>query len=330
LREFLRQRWFLLLLLTGLTLAGFCPEKIRLWTDYLPARATVALVLFLTGWSLESRSFLRSLARPGPALWAVVLSYGIVPSLAWSTGWLLPDADLRIGLLIIASVPCTVASALLWTRLAGGNEATTLTVVLLSTATSWLATSAWLCWGSGTQVKMDINGMMYNLLLFLVIPICLGQLSRSVQPLGRAGTRHKSLLGVLSRLLILAMVFKATVGACEGLKGSSLPLPIGSLLATAVLCISIHLVVLTTGLWSSRWLGFARPSQIAVAFACSQKTLPVSLYLYQAYYVQSFPPAVVSITLYHVGQLVVDTFIAEKLACTRTAYAECVSGQIAS
>jgi sodium/bile acid cotransporter 7 len=78
-----------------------------------------------------------------------------------------------------------------------------------------------------------------------------------------------------------------------------------------LVCVGTHLTALAVGLWSSKGLGFDRPNQIAVAFACSQKTLPVAIYLFDAHY-QSTPLAVVPLVLYHVGQLTVDTFIAER------------------
>jgi sodium/bile acid cotransporter 7 len=313
-KDLLLRHWFLALLLGGVGLALFRPGWLRPGTERLEPRAFVAVALFLMAWGLESRSLFNSLLRPLPALWAVVISYGAVPALGWSLGWLLPDADLRIGLLIIASVPCTLASAVLWTRLAGGNEATALLVVLLTTATSWLATTAWLALGTGTEVAVDVPAMMQGLVLVLVLPVGLGQLSRIFGPMARAASRHKMLLGTISRLFILAIILKAAVGVSDRLAEKSASLAIGPLVATALLCLGIHLAALFGGLWSSRLLNCDRPNRIAVAFAGSQKTLPVALYLFDVYFVESHPLAVVPMVFYHVGQLVVDTLIAERLA----------------
>ena len=59
-----------------------------------------------------------------------------------------------------------------------------------------------------------------------------------------------------------------------------------------------------------------RPRGIGVAFSCSQKTLPVALFLFQTYYQETFPLAVVPLLFYHVGQLILDTWIAEWLSRT--------------
>src|SRR5712692_60691 len=104
-KELLLKRWFLLLILAGVGLALLYPRWVRPCTQWLEPRAAVAAALFLMAWTLETRSLLNSLRRPLPALWAVFISYGFLPALGWSAGWLLTDSNLRIGLLLITAVP---------------------------------------------------------------------------------------------------------------------------------------------------------------------------------------------------------------------------------
>jgi sodium/bile acid cotransporter 7 len=309
--SFLSKHWFLLLLVGGLGLAMWQPGLLRPVTRGLPPLVLVAPALFLMASGLDSRRLFQAVLRPLPALWAVMISYGAVPLVAWLASPLLPNADLRIGLMISASVPCTLASAVLWTRMAGGNEATALLVILLTTASSWLVTTSWLFVGTGTQVQMDPAGMMGELALVLVVPVALGQALRTFGPCARLAARFRTGIGVISRLLIFSVVLKAAVDFRDKLNDRASELGFG-LLLTGVVCVTLHLLALVCGLWSSRGLGFDRPSQIAVAFACSQKTLPVALYLFDAHF-RDFPLAVVPLVFYHGSQLIVDTFIAEKL-----------------
>ncbi|HEY7154644.1 MAG TPA: bile acid:sodium symporter [Gemmataceae bacterium] len=312
--SFLRRHWFLLVLVAGVSLAVARPDWLRPLTAQVPPRGVVAAALFIMAWGLESRSLGRAALRPLPALWAVLVSYGVLPALGWLAGRLVTETDYRIGLLIMTSVPCTLASAALWTRMAGGSEATALLVTLLTTATSWLATTAWLTWTTGAAVGVDSAAMMRELLVILVLPVALGQLARASPPLVRLAHRCRTVLGVVSRLLIFSIIVKAAVDVATRLAArTDLPSP-ALLLGTAGLCAGVHLIALFAGLWGGQALRFDRPSRIAIAFAGSQKTLPVALLLFETYFKEAHPLAVVPIMFYPLGQLVLDTFIAERLA----------------
>src|SRR5205807_1197723 len=104
-RTFLERRWFLLLLLGGLALAAGRPSWLAPFVRLLEPRFVVGMALFLMAWGLESRNLLAAIARPLPALGAVLLSYGALPALGWLGGALVPDADLRLGLQLITCVP---------------------------------------------------------------------------------------------------------------------------------------------------------------------------------------------------------------------------------
>src|SRR5262249_15188672 len=107
--EFLAKRWFLVLLLVGVSLAALWPEWIGLATSWVLVDAVVPAALFLIACGLESRSLLHRVVRPWPALWASCLSYGLVPTLAWLAGRLVDNPEIRVGLMIAASAPCTLA-----------------------------------------------------------------------------------------------------------------------------------------------------------------------------------------------------------------------------
>ncbi len=104
-KDFLRKRWFLLLLVCGVTLAAIIPQRLRPVTEFLEVRVFVASALFLIAWCLESRNLLNVLLRPWPALWAVLISYGAIPVLGYLGGSLFRLPDFRIGLMVSVSVP---------------------------------------------------------------------------------------------------------------------------------------------------------------------------------------------------------------------------------
>jgi len=49
----------------------------------------------------------------------------------------------------MVSVPCTLSSAVLWTRLEAATDALALLITLPATSTAWLVTTAWLALATG-------------------------------------------------------------------------------------------------------------------------------------------------------------------------------------
>jgi sodium/bile acid cotransporter 7 len=312
--SFFAKHWFLIALALGLAAALLQPDALRHVTDYWEPNVAVALSLFLIAWTMPTGSLLAEMRQPWAAAWAVILSYSLVPISASLLGLLAPDPNVRIGLILVASVPCTLSSAVLWTRLAGGNEATALLTVLGTTFTSWFLTTALLFWLTGAEVELDIGDMMAKLVVTLILPVIAGQALRLL-PIGvRLADRHKVAFGGVSQLLILAIVLKAGVSVGEKLHAERAAEVPAIFLWSIVLAVILHLFALASGMITGRWLGFERGRRIAIAFAASQKTLPVSLMLYDQYFKTQFPYAVMPLLFYHVGQLLLDTLIAKHLS----------------
>ncbi|MGF1577820.1 MAG: bile acid:sodium symporter family protein [Gemmataceae bacterium] len=311
--EFVRKRWFLLGIIVGVVLAWFAPEAL-VWTLPITPQLVIGPGLFLMAWTLPTDDLRGALSRPWPGLWATFLSFTVVPGLASVSGLFsfVPD-DVAVGLLIIASGPCTLASVVIWTRMADGNEATALLVIVWTSCVSVGATSAWLAWTTSTSVELSAWDMALKLFQAMLVPMGLGQLFRLYKPAARFATDHKKLLSSIAQLSILLIVWKAC--ADMGTRFQQAPEDISVvLLVTAVgMPVGVHLATLFVGLLTSQVLGFAHKDQIAIAFASSQKTLPVALLLFGTFYRGTHPLAVLPIAFYHFGQLIVDTVIAERL-----------------
>ena len=295
-RSFLSHRWFLLLLSAGLALAVLRPGWFRPLGDRLPLRLVVALSLFLMAWGLEGRRLWLALTRPAGVLWALAISFAFLPLLALLAGFLLPNSDLKLGLLIIACVPCTLSSAVLWTRHAGGDEALALLIVVSTNGLGWLVTPLWLASVANVKVELDPVAMMQALAVVLVVPVALGQAVRFVPGVVGFTSRHRAFIGVVARLLVAAVLICATADGASSVERLSAWLVV----ETAGLCVGLHLAGVFLGLAGGRLLGLARSDRIAIAISGSQKTLPVGLVLL-GYYRHDYPLAVLPLLLYHAG-----------------------------
>jgi sodium/bile acid cotransporter 7 len=251
--------------------------------------------------------------RPAGAALAVAVNLGVVPPLAWLAGRLLEDPGLVNGLIVSAAVPCTQASAAVWTRRAGGNDTIAVLTTLVTSLACFVATPAWLELLAGRTggAGQGFSKLVVRLALVVAAPIVAGQLLRAIAPLRNWVNRHAKGLTLYTQLGILAMVF---VGAVEcgrqiaGVAGGVAPLA-GQIVLMLAVVAAVHLAAWWFGFATAGLLGMSRADQTGVAFAGSQKTLMVGL----AIAIDFGGLAVLPMVAYHIEQLLIDTVLADRL-----------------
>ena len=77
-----------------------------------------------------------------------------------------------------------------------------------------------------------------------------------------------------------------------------------------VVVLVVHILALVSGHLLSWGMGIERAERVAVGFAGSQKTLAVGLYVAVSYFGGL---AILPMMAYHVGQLLIDTIVADYL-----------------
>jgi sodium/bile acid cotransporter 7 len=261
---------------------------------------------------LETSAMWRALRKPGPALLAVCLNFGLLPLLAWAASPLL-SGDLGIGLVVMAAAPCTLASAAVWTRRAGGNDAVAIMVTVITNLICFVVTPLWLVAATGrTDVEIALGPMILKLGWLVVLPMVLAQILRQQPAIGRRATSGKLALGVLAQIGVLAIVLMGAIKC--GLQLSEAPwrdqLSRWDFVLMVGLVLGIHGLVLVLGHGLGRAIGMERGDRIAVGFAGSQKTLMVGLHIALTYYGGL---TILPMVAYHVGQLLVDTLVADRL-----------------
>ncbi len=329
--SFLLKRWFLV----GLVVLISLGIVVGMEGDESPfgkvirqiePRAITAFVLLLMAFSLDSRHLKTSFSAPGPVLWASAVNYGFIPLFGWSLVSLQSIPDFECGLMIACSVPCTLAAASVWTRKAKGNDAVSLLVTLATNSACFLMTPFWLNVTTGQSVEFDTWEMVWRLLLVVLIPTAAGQLLRQIPRLNRFAGQYKTPIGVVAQGAILVLVFSAACGAGARLAGDG---PKPELSAVAIVwgsCIAIHLAAVVVALLGAKSFGYRRADRAAVAFAGSQKTLPIGILLAtdptmfgnpDLYNGLGLPFAIFPMLMYHASQLFLDTAIAERLAASK-------------
>jgi len=315
---FVVRQWFLMGLLAVLVVGFTLWEPLTPLAERFPEKVVVAAVLFLMSWSLDAHAMWRAVSRPTAAVLGIAINFAVVPLLAWLLAFSLPAA-LGRGLCLAAALPCTLASAAVWTRRAGGNDAVALIVTMVTNVSCFLVTPLLLWLMTGSSVSIANGGPLpppWNMVLSLgvvtVLPMIVGQLMRIPPNLARFATAQKSVLSVVCLLGILTMVLLGAINsgrelAKGGVEGS---LGIGVWAMMIAAAVAVHLGALVFGFSAARGLGIARPEAIAVGFAGSQKTLMVGLHIALG---AKFGIGVLPLVVYHVLQLMVDTVAADML-----------------
>lgn len=305
----LRRHWFLLLLMSVLVVGMSLSSHLHEPLSQFPREIVVATVMFITALPM-SFGQLTGAARNYRAVGlALVLSMVAAPPLAWLVGRLLPDS-LAVGLLVAACVPCTLASAAVWTRRGGGNDAIALFVTLVTNLLCFLVLPGWLWAIMGQDVKLDAWSLSQRLLVLVVLPVVVAQVLRRAPVVLQFAARSKQGLSLAAQLGVLSMVLFGAVSAGETLASvDSSAMPIATWAWLVLLVLVLHLLLFAMGWFGGRALGLEYEDQLPVAIAGSQKTLMIGLDVALLF----SGLAVLPMVAYHIVQLVADTLLVDRL-----------------
>ncbi|MFT7644193.1 MAG: sodium/bile acid cotransporter 7 [Pirellulaceae bacterium] len=306
-KQFFKQRWFLIALAVVLAVGIIWSPQLEFLANLKMLRyAIVSAVLFLMAFPLEASAIASTISRPAAALLACVINFGFIPPLAFLLSQIL-QVEMGAGLMVAATTPCTLASAAVWTRRAGGNDSISLLVTLITNGLCFVITPAWLylLTGINSDVISPVE-MISKLGVLVVLPMALAQLLRIYGPLGKWATKNKLPMSFVAQCGILSMVFTGAIRTGLNIYSGDSPAWYDwCMMITAV--VIVHLAALWTGFSLARMIGFTKPDCIAIGISGSQKTLMVGLQVALESGLSALP-----IVCYHVGQLILDTLIADR------------------
>ncbi|WP_164101698.1 bile acid:sodium symporter family protein [Candidatus Laterigemmans baculatus] len=306
-KEFVLRHWFLLLLAISLAVGFLGPSAIADLGDLPGLRPSlVAGVLFLMGLGLGAPAVLESIRYPAAGLLALGINIVGVPLLAALVAPLLP-IDLGGGLIVAAAVPCTLASASVWTRKGGGNDAISMLVTVVTNLLCFLIAPLTLVLLLGRSVPLSFADQAAKLALLVVAPLVAAQVLRQLPAVAAWVSRSKMRISIAAQAGILLMVLFGAAETVRRMGEGGTTTSTLWIVAVGALVIGVHASALFGGWWASGGLGLPARDRMAVAIAGSQKTLMVGLQIAIDCGVSMLP-----MILYHVGQLLVDTLFVER------------------
>jgi solute carrier family 10 (sodium/bile acid cotransporter), member 7 len=320
--SFIQRNWFLvaLLILLPLGIALGREDRLPLLANSvhsLPTSLCTGAILFLMSITLDTGKLVQSLRRPFPVVTACAVNMFLLPLMCLPLLGLQLTPDFRVGLLIAACVPCTMAAASVWTRKAGGNDAVSLLVTLITNAGCFLITPAWMELGrvsfgtADTSDAVPFGDMMIRLMLGALLPALLGQVVRTSSSIRSWVDNNQGLISNLAQSIILTLVFVSSFkGGQEFDFDGTGGLPHEAILVVWGSCIVLHLAAALAAWWVGGLFRFAEADRRAVVLAGSQKTLPIGLLVAEA---TGMPFSIIPMLLFHGSQLFTDTWLASRL-----------------
>ncbi len=303
----LTKHWFLTALASCFAVGYLFAQQLRPLLDMTLLRSgLVFVVIWAMGVTLHADTIRRSISKPLPSLLAIVTNVALVPLLCLPTMWFLPES-LFGGLFITAIVPCTLASASVWTRKAAGDDSIAMMTTVVTNLGCVVVVPLGILLVLSQTAEIDAAAQVKKLAILVVLPLIIAQVMRRAGAAAWAD-RNKTRLSTFGQLGILMMVVFGAIASAtmvDNADGQATTWVTLSLLV--VVAATVHTAALLIGVISARFLKMNRASQIAVGIAGSQKTLMVGLQI-----AIDCGVSVIPMLVYHLCQLFIDTLIADR------------------
>jgi sodium/bile acid cotransporter 7 len=273
----------------------------------------IALIFFLNGLGLSLMAL-----RDGALRWKVHLliqssTFLIFPLLGWGliklTGGRM-SVDLQTGFFYLCALPSTVSSSVALTVAARGNVPVAVFNATLSSLIGVVLTPLWMGWILGhSGTDFAVAPVIMDLLLWLVLPLVLGQLARPL--LSAWFSRNRSRILIVDRLTILTLVYTSFSDSVQqGIWSHyGFIVPVEMIIGTSVLLFTVLLLIRAL----SNPFDLSTEDRIAAIFCGSKKTLASGVPM--AHLIFGANPALglilMPIMIYHPLQLVVGGVMAQ-------------------
>ncbi|MEL6665263.1 MAG: bile acid:sodium symporter family protein [Pseudomonadota bacterium] len=219
--------------------------------------------------------------------------------------------SLRLGFFFLAALPSTISSSVAMTALAKGNVPAAVFNATLSGLLGLVLTPAMVSLVTATGVmQFSLLDAMGNIALMLLAPFAVGQLLRPL--IQSVLTKHKTILSLLDRSVILLIVFTSFATSTAG--GIWTRFSFAEIIATIGLVLVLLAIAFSMTVWLSRRLGLPLADEAAVVFCGSTKSLANGAPIAQILFAGSPLLGVIllPLMLYHQLQLVGCAILAQR------------------
>jgi sodium/bile acid cotransporter 7 len=314
---------FIFWLLFGVFIAILFPAagaKGGLFYAELTTQLGLCIIFFFQGLSLPTSELTRGYEPKRLHAFVIVWNYLLFPAvmlllLLPLTFLLLPE--LRLGFCLLAILPTTVSSAVVFTAVSGGHTSNAIFASVFSNLLSILCVPALALayLAAGTDADVPLAPLYTKLLLLIALPLIAGQLIRKfLTDMSVSLSKHTKTLGNWIIIFIVHCAFAQSVSS-----GFFSQLSARSIITVMSSTVAVLLVVSRLVWWSSALIQPTREQRIAAFFCASQKSLATGLPLATsiiaaAPWLGDGAAVLIPLLCYHPAQLFLAGFISDKWA----------------
>jgi sodium/bile acid cotransporter 7 len=267
----------------------------------------IFIAFFVTGLSLDTSYLSLRDLQVKAALAAIGSSLVLIPLISWALAVHLFPLEVTIGVCIIATAPVSIVSGTVMTGIARGNIPLSIMICLLGNSIGifTIPFSLQLLVGTAGNLELPVFEMLASLITTVLLPIVLGKLARPALKVLIA--RYQGSFSVFQQCIVLLIIFNAFAGSGAKIGAAGAVLP-----ALIAFIAGLHSLILLLNYGISRIIHLDKPSTAAFTIHTSQKTLTVSYVVWAGIFAAQYPLALIPGIVYHLTQMVVDTFVAER------------------
>ena len=289
-----------------------CRGEFARWVG-IASKIAISLLFFLQGARLSRAAVLAGILHWRLHLQIFSSTFIVFPLLGLAlqpiSGTVIAP-PLYVGLLFLCTLPSTVQASVIFTSVAGGNVAAALCSASLSSIIGMALTPLLIGLLLHAHGESSLNGVV-SIALQVLVPFVLGQIAqRRLEPWMK---RNQKTVRRVDLGSVLLMVYGAISAAT--LSGMWRLLPVTSFLVLVAVDGVLLAVILSTNVFVTRRLGFARQDEIAIAFCGTQKSLIMGIPMANALFAGSTLGFVVlPMIVYHQMQFMTCANIARRYA----------------
>lgn len=193
-------------ILIGLFIARYFPSFAVSISWVISLGIFLVIYSILTG--IEIKEILLAFRNLKTTLIALIINFLIVPLYAWFLGYLFVRSypDIWVGLILYLITPC-IGWYLIFTDLAGGNVPLGITLLAWNVILQIALMPIYLRFLAGKIISVDIFQILKSIGIFLILPLFLGWLTRSLFTKSKKKTYfEKSFKPFLSNIKFVSLI----------------------------------------------------------------------------------------------------------------------------